>query len=177
MNLNKIKSILKVLIARFYLALLGLGIRSLQISKWAPNLRTLFIFIFSAALTLQAQAGDAEKLQDIRKFFKLTNVAELSFADIENNAEIQRRANPQIPAEFWDELLKELKPAELIERMVPIYDKYFSHDEIRAWIVFFESTAGQAFLESQQQVLKESALAGQAYVQEVGGPILKRMQK
>lgn len=124
-----------------------------------------------------AQAGDAAKLQDIRAFFQLTNVAELSFADIKNNAELQRRANPQIPNEFWSELLNELKPEAFIERMIPIYDKHFSHDEIKAWIVFFESPAGQKFLRNQPMVLQESAVAGQAYVQEIGGPILQRLRK
>lgn len=137
------------------------------------------IFLFSALLTIfgPAQAGDTAKLQDIRTFFKLTNVAELSFADIKNNAELQQKANPQIPKEFWIELLQELKPEEFIERIIPIYDRRFTHDEIKAWIVFFESPAGQKFLKNQPTVLQESMIAGQAYVQEVGEPILRRLRK
>jgi hypothetical protein len=139
-------------------------------------MRTPLALFISIAFTFQMQAGDQAKVQDIRKFFKLTNVAELSFADIKSNAELQRQANPQIPAEFWTELLKELKPEEFIDRMIPIYDKHFSHEEIKAWIAFFETPAGQAFLKNQRLVLQESAVVGQAYVQEIGGPILNRLR-
>ncbi len=137
----------------------------------------IFIILFGVTFMLQVNASDSNKLQDIRKFFELTNVAELSFADIKRNTEMQRKANPQIPNQFWNELLKALKPTEYIEKMVPIYDKHFTHDEIKAWIVFFKSDAGQTFLKKQRMVLEESLIAGQAYVQEIGGPILRRMRE
>jgi hypothetical protein len=139
-------------------------------------MRIPLALFLSIVFALPMHASDSAKVQDIRRFFKLTNVAELSFADIKNNAELQRRANPQIPNEFWTELLKELKPEDFIERMIPIYDKHFSHEDIKAWITFFESPAGQAFLKNQRLVLQESAEVGQAYVQEIGGPILKRLR-
>jgi len=141
-------------------------------------MRTLLITIFfSCALTAQAKEGDSPMVQDIRKFFKLTNVAELSFADIKSNIELQSRANPDVPAEFWKELLTKLKPQEFIDRMVPIYEKHFSHEEIKAWIAFFESTHGQSFLKSQIVVLQECSVAGQAYVEEVAAPLLKKFEK
>jgi uncharacterized protein len=135
--------------------------------------RYLAVALFAS---LQAQAADPAKVVDIRKFFAVTNVEQTAFADIGQMMELQKQANPQIPAEFWPELRKALKPAELIERMVPVYDKHFTHEQIKAWIKFFESEPGQAFLKQQPAVLQESALAGQAYIQEVGGPILHRLK-
>lgn len=141
-------------------------------------MRTLLITIFlSCAFTAQAKEGDSPMVQDIREFFKLTNVAELSFADIKNNIDLQRRANPDVPDEFWKELLNKLKPEEFIERMVPIYEKHFSHEEIKAWITFFESPHGQAFLKSQVVVLQECSAVSQAYVEEVARPLLKKLEK
>lgn len=141
-------------------------------------MRSLLITILlSCALPAQAKEAESALVQDIRKFFKLTNVAELSFADIKNNIELQSRANPDVPAEFWKELLTKLSPQEFIDRMVPIYEKHFSHEEIKAWITFFESPHGQAFLKSQVVVLQECAAASQAYVEEVAAPLLKKLEK
>ncbi|MDB6005536.1 MAG: hypothetical protein JWR15_2523 [Prosthecobacter sp.] len=141
-------------------------------------MRTLLITIFlSCSLTTQAAEAESPLTPDIRKFFKLANVAELSFADIQNNIELQSRANPDVPAEFWKELLTELKPEEFINRMVPIYEKHFSHEEIKAWIAFFESPHGQAFLKSQVVVLQECSVVTQAYVEEVAAPLLKKLEK
>jgi uncharacterized protein len=141
-------------------------------------MRAILITIFlSCVLTAQAEEGDSAVVQDIRKFFKLTNVTELSFADIKSNIELQSHANPDVPAEFWKELLNKIRPQEFINRMVPIYEKHFSHEEIKAWIAFFESPHGQAFLKSQVVVLQECSVAGQAYVEEVAAPILKKLEK
>lgn len=137
----------------------------------------LITILLSCAMPAQAKEPESALRQDIRKFFKLTNVAQLSFADIQNNIELQSRANPDIPAEFWKELVTKLNPQEFIERMVPIYEKHFSHEEIKAWITFFESPHGQAFLKSQVVVLQECAAASQAYVEEVAAPLLKKLEK
>jgi hypothetical protein len=133
-------------------------------------------FLLCVLFSFQAKASDPSKLQDIRRYFVLTNAAETIFADIKNAAELQRRGNPQITDEFWKELFSELKPGEIVERLVPIYDKNFSHDEIKAWNQFFESPAGQVFIKKQPEVINEGNIVGQAYVQEVGGPILRRLR-
>lgn len=141
-------------------------------------MRTLLITLFlSCALAAPAKDAAPTIIQDIHKFFKLTHVAELSFADIKSNMELQKRANPNIPAEFWTELLNKLNPQDFLDRMVPIYEKHFSHEEIKAWIVFFESPHGQAFLKSQVTTLQECTAAGQAYVEEIAAPLLKKFEK
>ncbi|WP_395747805.1 DUF2059 domain-containing protein [Prosthecobacter sp.] len=137
----------------------------------------LLTLVLSCILSVQAAEKDPALIQDIRKFLELTNVAELSFADIKTNIELQSRANPDVPAEFWKELTDKLKPQEFVERMVPIYASHFSHAEIKSWIAFFESPHGQSFLKSQVAVLKECSAAGQAYVEEVAAPLLKKLQK
>jgi hypothetical protein len=141
-------------------------------------MRTILITLaLSWAFWAQAKDADSPLTEDIRKFLKLTNVAELSFADIKNNIELQSRANSDVPAEFWKELLNKLKPQEFVERMVPIYEKHFSHEEIKAWIAFFESPHGQSFLKNQVVVLQECSGVGQAYVDEVAAPLLKKWEK
>ena len=142
-------------------------------------MRSIIVLLFSMAISLQAyaQEGDPVKIQDIRRFFSIVNLVDMAFVDIKNNAELQRRANPQIPNEFWAELLNTLKPDEFIDRVVPVYDKHFTHQEIKDWISFYTSPSGQAFLKKQPVILQESMVVGQAYVQEIGGPILKRLRQ
>ena len=145
---------------------------------------TILFLAHTSSIYVQAQSkpatilpADSPKVQNIRRFLKLTNTAELSFADIKNNAEMQRRANPQIPDLFWKELLKKLKPEELIERIIPVYEKHYSNEDLTAWVAFFESKSGQAFLNRQKVVLQESSVVGQAYVEEVAAPLLGRRKK
>lgn len=148
-----------------------------SLSLFHTIVRNILAFVLLITSAAQAQSSDVGKTQDIQKFFKLTNVAELAFADIANNLELQRRANPDVPEKFWKELLMGIKQEEFLARILPIYDKHFSHEEIKAWVAFFESKPGQAFLKNQRVVLEESAKAGQAYVEEVSGPILQRLEK
>lgn len=140
-------------------------------------MRFIFAVLMALGISCPVLADDSTKEQDIRKLFNITNTAVLNYEETKKIAELQRRANPQIPPAFWTELFNELKPEGFIDRMVPIYNKHFSHEEIKAWIVFFESPFGQAILKKEPVALQESTAACQAYVQEVGGPILRRLNK
>jgi len=139
-------------------------------------MRIIFVILVSVLGAGQVRADDTSKIDDIRRFFEITNVAELAMADIKQSIELQKRANPKVPAKFWTELLDEIQPDEFIKRMIPIYDRTFTHEEIKAWLAFFESSAGQAFLKNQKAVLTESAKAGQAYVQEVSDSVARRLK-
>ena len=44
--------------------------------------------------------------------------------------------------------------------MIPIYDKYFTHNDIRSLIRFYDSPIGRKFIKMQPYILTESMQAG-----------------
>jgi hypothetical protein len=85
-----------------------------------------------------------------------------------------RAANPDMPERAAVVIEKEIT-AMLSEKMnakggfmdqvVPIYDKYFTHAEIKDLLGFYETPTGKKAISVLPQVMNESAQAGQAWGQ------------
>jgi len=59
--------------------------------------------------------------------------------------------------------------------MVPMYDRHFSHEEIRALIQFYETSIGHRMIEVMPQIMQESMAAGEEWGRMRTGEILREM--
>ncbi|MBN1697366.1 MAG: DUF2059 domain-containing protein [Spirochaetales bacterium] len=118
-------------------------------------------------LILSGVYADA-KQDDIRKLMKMSGSAEMGIQVMDALIEQFKNILPDVPEEFWLEFMKEVNPNDIIELIVPIYDKYFSHDEIKALIRFYESPVGKKMVKVQPQITEESMHAGQTWGEELG---------
>ena len=89
----------------------------------------------------------------------------------------RRSAAPMLPSEFWDRLLKEAKPEQMIEMLVPIYDKYYTEQDLDELLVFYKTPLGKKLLDVGPKVMMESVLAGQEWGQKLGRQIMEDMIK
>lgn len=55
---------------------------------------------------------------------------------------------------------------EMIERMIPVYIKHFTVDEMDRAIEFYQSDAGRKFVAAAPDLTREGAAIGQQYVEE-----------
>jgi len=62
---------------------------------------------------------------------------------------------------------------DVLNEIIPIYDKYFSDDEVKGLIDFYESDLGKSYLKNMGNVTVESVKVGE----KVGDIILKRIQE
>jgi uncharacterized protein len=134
-----------------------------------------FAFIIAAgfifAPSVQAQSDSLLKTNDIRIMLNLMDVGAAMQQSL--IAEIATgRANNEtgLPPQFWDEFEKEALtsvPA-FIERLIPTYDKQFTHAEIKSLIEIYKNPVMKKF-NDLDQVLSESAeKAGEAWGEEIG---------
>ena len=134
-----------------------------------------------AAADAPAAGGPAEdkvaKMQDIRKLMNLTGGGDIGKQVIEQMLETFKQSNPDIPASFWDEFMKEVDPNQLIELNVPIYDKHLSHEDIKGIIAFYESPVGKKFIQALPQIVQESYAAGQQWGYSVGTKLREKLEE
>ena len=86
-------------------------------------------------------------------------------------------ASPEIPKEFWDRLKEKESVDELYELMIPIYEKYYSSEDLDAMIVFYKSPTGQKVIATLPQVMSEAMTAGQKWGEQKGKEVFEEMQK
>ncbi len=127
-----------------------------------------------------ASSGDddaAAKQRDIRRLLDLTGSGKLGVRVAGQMIDQFRTLHPNVPGEFWDEFKKEIKPDELNELVVPIYEKHFNHDDILELIRFYQSPVGQKLTTALPQITQEAMTAGQQWGQNLARKCQQRLKE
>jgi hypothetical protein len=84
---------------------------------------------------------------------------------------------PQVPPEFWDKMQEQLNPEDLLELVVPIYDKHFTEEDIQGMIAFYRSPVGQKLTSELPQITTESMSAGQEWGRALAQHVTEQLKK
>jgi hypothetical protein len=130
----------------------------------------------------------AAKHADIRKLMEITgssNIAvQFASAASQNLFRTLKAARPDIPERALEVMNRELvalfaermnAPGGLIELVVPVYDKYFTHPEIRELLAFYQTSTGRKAIAVLPRVVRESMLVGQRWGESLGPEIERRV--
>jgi len=132
-----------------------------------------------AAAQQKVQAVSSAKMALIRRILELTHAGDMTISAMEVAIPAQRAANPQIPAEFWTEFSARARRdiAQLLERLIPIYDANFSEAQLQQLVQFYESPLGRHLVSVQPAVTMQSIQAGQQWGAEIGAEVARDLQK
>lgn len=124
-----------------------------------------------------APAVDSVKLRLIREVLKQSHAMDMVVQGMEAGATAQRAANPQIPAEFWDRFLAEVRQrtGELEALFIPIYDRHFTAGELRQLIAFYGSPIGQKMVTEQPAIAREAMESGRQWGHRLGVAVGQKM--
>lgn len=61
------------------------------------------------------------------------------------------------------EVKKEFNVDQLVELLVPVYQKQFTEEDVKAFLEFYQSPAGKKLVEKQPAIMQESMVIGQQW--------------
>ena len=114
------------------------------------------------------------------------SVKQTSFVDVKKKTEIKRalvvellqlvNAKQQskevldsmikmMPSDVRDTFKKALNADEMMELVIPVYEKYLTIDDLKSVIKFYKSPAGKKLLEAQPKIMKDSMIVMKVYAQ------------
>jgi len=134
-----------------------------------------FVILFSSVSFAQAQIPE-DKRQEIEKMLKLTGTEKMMGQMMAQLIDTLKTRSPQVSAEFWVKFQAKVDTHELIEKLMPLYDKYYTIDDLKAVNAFYASPAGQKVLASLPQIMQESMKIGQEWGAEVAGQAVKEIE-
>lgn len=136
----------------------------------------VFIFLFSFSSFGQSAYT---KIDDIRKFLVVGGTEANLKVGMQTMIPMMKKSSSysELSDEFWDGFMKEIDYKELIELYVPIYDKYYTHQEIKDLILFYESPTGKKTVEKMPLIMAESMTLGQKLGEKLGQKVLEKMGK
>ena len=137
----------------------------------------LFLVSFATAAAQDSTVPDSAKHADVIRLLRASGSAELGVQMMDNLLPSFAEAFPQVPEQLWDEIRQEFSADELIGLMVPIYEKYYSHEEIRELLAFYESPIGKKMVERMPLVLQEAMMVGEQWGEKTAEKILNRLEE
>jgi hypothetical protein len=118
------------------------------------------------------------KLADIRQLLQITGAPNLANQSLDGLDKSMRSivSDSLPPGEYREKLVSlfmekfrsKWNTDQLMDLMIPIYDKYYSDDEIKALIQIYQTPVGQKMLSVLPKVMAESQQAGMTWGQNLG---------
>lgn len=124
-----------------------------------------------------APARDPEKDKTIRVLLEVMGTQKLMQQMMSQMLDGFRSASPDVPAEFWDRFSKKMDTAALIDLLIPVYDRYYSKEDLDDLIGFYRSALGQKLLTTLPNVMRESMAIGQEWGKKKGEEVQHEIEK
>ncbi len=137
----------------------------------------LLSFSLSApAFADKPAAIDPTKEKDIRHLLDATGAGKIGVQVMAQMLSSFRTSMPSVPGSFWDDFQKRIHPEQLVDMVVPIYDRHFTDADIKALIAFYETPAGKKFIAATPAITQESMAAGQAWGKQVAQSVIEQLK-
>jgi hypothetical protein len=132
--------------------------------------RLLLLSLITIFATISVAHADVsqEKRSEIEKMLQLTGMEKLMAQMKTQMISALKSQMKQVPESFWAKFQEKLDTHELLERIIPLYDKYYTIEDLKAVNAFYESPAGQKLLSTLPQITQESMKIGQEWGEKVG---------
>jgi hypothetical protein len=116
------------------------------------------------------------KIENIKKLLELTGAGKMGVQAAESMLNSFKTSYKEVPEEFWIDFKKELNPEALVNLMIPIYDKYYTDDDIKQLTDFYQTPIGKKVISNTPLIMQESMQAGQNWGQKIGEKVVENLK-
>ena len=120
--------------------------------------------------------SDAEKEKDIRQLITLTGGDKMGEQILDQMIPEMQKMAPGAPLAFWDAFRKKTNINALIDQLLPIYDKYYSKEDVKGLIQFYQTPLGQKVISVIPGITRESYAVGSAWGQAKAQEVIDELQ-
>ena len=113
----------------------------------------LAITFLALGVLTNAQSSKELKIAELLETMGSTEAMKTSFEYMIN---YYKQNNPQISSEYWDNSLKHVDYNELVQKLVPVYSKHFTEQEIVDLLNFYNTSTGKKMIDKMPVILQES---------------------
>ena len=107
-----------------------------------------------------AQSSKDVKIAKLLETMGSTQAMKTSFEYMIN---YYKQNNPQISSEYWDNASKHVDYDELVQKLIPVYSKHFTEQEIVDLLKFYNTSTGKKMIEKTPTILEESMEIGRKW--------------
>ena len=138
------------------------------------------LFFLVALTTLSFGQGEKEYRDALTTMFEVSGSEETFQAAISQMVDLFKQQYSEVDKKTWNELEKEFKKTsieDLVELLIPVYQKYLTLDDLKDLITFYKTPVGQKYAEKTPLIMQESMIIGQQWGIKIGEEFTRKMQE
>ena len=136
------------------------------------------IVVLSVCLTtVLTHAQSNSKQEKIQQMLELTGAGKLGIQVMNQMMTNFKSTYPKVDQEFWNDFKKEVKADDIVNLMIPIYDKHYSENDIEQLILFYKSPIGRKTIAVTPLITQESMIAGQQWGMATGRKVIEKLKE
>jgi len=140
-------------------------------------MKSLLLLLWMCGFGLLGFSQDTSKLHNIKTLLEVTGSGNLGVQVATNLVAAFRENDPEVSQEFWDEFMKSIDINALTDLVIPIYDKYYTNEDLLALIAFYQTPAGKKVVAATPQIMRESMQVGEQWGKEVAQNALDSLRE
>lgn len=139
-------------------------------------MKCISIILLLCGLTTIGFGQTDSKIENIKILLELTGAGKMGVQAADNMLTSFKTSYKEVPEQFWIDFKKELNPAALVNLMIPIYDKYYTEDDIKQLTDFYQTPIGKKVISNTPLIMQESMQAGQSWGQKIGEKVIENLK-
>lgn len=121
-------------------------------------------------------AQQSSKTLKIKQLMELTGMGKMAVQVMDQIISTTAVRNPKVDTKFWEEFSKSINPEDLVNLMIPVYEKFYSEEDIDNIISFYNTPTGKKMIQVLPDLTQESMRVGQQWGMKVTEDILKKLK-
>jgi uncharacterized protein len=144
---------------------------------YMKKLFLLALIVMFSCLTVAHAEISKDKRTEIERMLRLTGMEKMMDQVKNQMISAMKGQMKTVPDSFWEKVRANMDTHELLEKIIPLYDKYYTLEDLKAVNAFYESPAGQKVLSTLPQIMKESMKIGQEWGEKIGRQAAEEAQQ
>ena len=141
------------------------------------EMRTILIIAFVTIMLFGNARGQNASSESVRNLLHMINANDVGQQMLEQILPSLKAMLPEATERFWKEFQDGIDTDQLLNQLIPIYQKYLSEKDVNDIINFYLTSAGKALLEHQPSIMKESMGISQQWGENISRAIILKYEE
>jgi|TARA_B100001964_G_C13695643_1_gene363731 hypothetical protein len=138
--------------------------------------KNLLMVLILILFTIPAYAQRASS-QSIKELLDKTQAGDMGIQVMNQMLPSLKVMVPDAPDNFWREFMAGVNSDDLVEMIIPIYQKYLTEKDISELNKFYSSPVGKKLIRYQPIIMQESMTVGQRWGENIAKEVLKKYKQ
>jgi len=134
----------------------------------------IITFIIFSLTSAYAETASPTSVKDL---LNKTGSGQMGVQAMQQMLPALKKMVPDAPEKFWQDFMAEVSPNDLVNMVIPIYQKHLTQKEIHDINAFYDTPAGKKLIRVQPYIVQESMAAGQIWGQNIAQKVITKYKK